>query len=398
MITEHRGSIVFCCEDGFRRALESYGVPKEEAYNFEISGCYESRAFGDESSTSVAYVNAVKPLMLVLYNGFDTVINEQLGEKTGALEEFSTFEKLKEAFLIQWKKLILDSLRISNEMYDPYLGTINPSVMYTATIEKSLEKGVDGYSKGVTYNNTHILNCGFASMVDSLMAVKYLVYDQKLITLSKLKNALEANWQGYEKIRAKALTCPHKYANNDPVSDEFAGKMAKFFADTVNSQRNGRGGVCKAIMHSARQYIEQGRLTGATPDGRLAGTELSKNASPSVGMDKSGVTALINSALMLDPASYRESFCVDVMLHPSAVSGEDGLSAMRALLYTYMKGGGMSMQFNVFDAEMLKDARQNPEKYKNLQVRVCGWNVLWNNLSAKEQDAYIQRAEVIGSV
>ena len=151
-------------------------------------------------------------------------------------------------------------------------------------------------------------------------------------------------------------------------------------------------------MHSARQYIEQGRLTGATPDGRLAGTELSKNASPSVGMDKSGVTALINSALMLDPPSYRESFCVDVMLHPSAVSGEDGLSAMRALLYTYMKGGGMSMQFNVFDAEMLKDARQNPEKYKNLQVRVCGWNVLWNNLSAKEQDAYIQRAEVIGSV
>jgi formate C-acetyltransferase len=83
------------------------------------------------------------------------------------------------------------------------------------------------------------------------------------------------------------------------------------------------------------------------------------------------------------------------MLHPSAVQGDDGLIAMRGVLYTYLKNDGMSIQFNVFDPNQLRDAQAHPEKYQNLQVRVCGWNVLWNNLSKKEQDAYILRAENI---
>ena len=110
-------------------------------------------------------------------------------------------------------------------------------------------------------------------------------------------------------------------------------------------------------------------------------------------MDRCGVTALIHSALKLAPTSYPESFCLDLMLHTSAVCGDEGLGVMRALLELYRQRGGMSLQFNVFNAEMLADAQANPEKYKNLQVRVCGWNVLWNNLSRAEQDAYILRAE-----
>ena len=131
------------------------------------------------------------------------------------------------------------------------------------------------------------------------------------------------------------------------------------------------------------------------PNGRYSGEELSKNASPCVGMDKNGVTALINSALAAKPYSYCESYCIDVMLHPSAVSGDEGMEIMKSLLFTYMKHGGMCMQFNIFDVNTLKDAQKHPEKYQNLQVRVCGWNVLWNNLSEKEQNAYITRAENI---
>ena len=112
-------------------------------------------------------------------------------------------------------------------------------------------------------------------------------------------------------------------------------------------------------------------------------------------MDRNGVTALINSVVKLNPTLYPESFCVDVMLHPSAVEGSDGLVAMKSLLDTYMEKNGMSMQINVFNSEILHDAQKNPDKYKNLQVRVCGWNVLWNNLSKAEQDAYILRAENI---
>lgn len=131
----------------------------------------------------------------------------------------------------------------------------------------------------------------------------------------------------------------------------------------------------------------------ATPDGRNDGEEMSKNASPSIGMDRNGATALISSALRLEPSLFMESFCVDVMLHPSAVQGDDGLVAMKGLLDVYYENDGQSMQFNVFNADMLRDAQVHPEKYQNLQVRVCGWNVLWNNLSRTEQDAYILRAE-----
>lgn len=91
-----------------------------------------------------------------------------------------------------------------------------------------------------------------------------------------------------------------------------------------------------------------------------------------------------------------ESHCIDVLLHPTSVVGHDGLQFMKALLLTYLKGGGQSIQFNIFDAKTLKDAQKNPDKYKNLQVRVCGWNVLWNNLSKYEQNAYIKRAESEG--
>ena len=105
---------------------------------------------------------------------------------------------------------------------------------------------------------------------------------------------------------------------------------------------------------------------------------------------------MINSALKAIPSLNSEAYVLDVMLHPSSVSGEDGLLAMYELVRSYMKRGGVSIQFNVFDAKMLRDAQKNPEKYKTLQVRISGWSVLWNNLSKTEQDAYIVRAEGLG--
>ena len=228
------------------------------------------------------------------------------------------------------------------------------------------------------------------------MTVKEFVYDKKEVSLAELKNALDNNWKGYETLHTKIRKSCHKYGNSDTTADVYSQAMAAYFAMKVNNRPNARGGVYKAIMHSAMQFIEQGKLTSATPDGRYDGDEISKNASPSVGMDKNGVTALINSALCVKPYIYPESFCLDIMLHPTAVEGDGGLGIMKALLFAYMNGGGMSIQFNVFSTDTLKDAQKNPQKYQNLQVRVCGWNVLWNNLSEKEQNSYIARAENIG--
>lgn len=394
MIRRGHSSLVFCCEPGMIRAVMSYGATYDEAREMDIRGCYETGVRAAEVSTATAYVNAAKPVEYVFSNGYDKILGETFGVQTGKLSNMEKFEDFYAAVLAQWSHLIELSIKVSTS-YDPYLGRINPSNMYSATIQTALEKGADAYQNGVKFNNSALLNCGFATLVDSVMAVKEFVYDKKEVTLEELKTALDSNWKGYEALHAKVLNSVHKYGCNDPETNVYAEALASYFAMKVNNRPNGRGGVYKAIMHSARMFIEEGKKTGATPDGRFAGTECSKNASPSVGMDKNGVTALIESAVALRPYTYPESFCLDIMLHPSAVSGDEGLGVMKALLFTYMQHGGMSIQFNVFNTDTLRDAQKHPENYKNLQVRVCGWNVLWNNMCTDEQNAYIKRSESI---
>lgn len=394
MIRRKNASIVFCCEPAMIKAVMAYGATYTEALHMDIRGCYETGVRANEVCSSSGYVNAAKAVEYVFTNGFDMRTHKQIGIKTGDISAIITFEDFYFAFLKQWEYLIQQSMRITNDA-ERFLAFVNPSSMYSATIETSLKNGKDGYGGGVKFNNNAMLNCAFASAVDSLMAVKQFVFDETQISLSALAEALQNNWQGYERLRLKIQKSPHKYGNNDPLADTYAAAMASYFAGKVNNVPNGRGGVYKAILHSARQFVDQGIKTIASADGRLAGQELSKNASPGVGMDKSGVTALIASAVKLIPAQYHESFCVDVMLHPSSVEGDAGLTVLKGVLMTYLKNGGQSIQFNIFHTDTLRDAQANPEKYQNLQVRVCGWNTLWNNMSKSEQDAYILRAENI---
>ena len=394
MVRSGISSIVFCCEPGMQKAMMSYGASYEEAVNGEISGCYETRVRFDESSTATGYVNVLKAMSLTIHDGVDTITGETVGLKTGPVSQFLTFDDFYYSYLKQVEYLIEQTIWAANA-FEPYLQDVNPSNVFSATSERCLKRGVDGYAKGMKFNNSAILCCGFGSAVDSLMAVKELVYDKKLVSFEELRHILLNNWEGEERLRLKALQLHHKYGNGDPEADRYAAAVAAWFSNHVNGIPNSRGGVYKAIMHSAMQFVWQGEKTEATPDGRKTGDEISKNASPVVGMDKNGVTALVRSASALKPYTFPESFCVDVMMHPSAVQGEDGLVAMRGVLYTYLKNDGMSIQFNVFHPDQLRDAQAHPEKYQNLQVRVCGWNVLWNNLSRKEQDAYILRAENI---
>lgn len=392
MVKRGHNSLVFCCEPGMIKAVMNYGATYKEALNMDIRGCYETGVRANEVSTGTGYINSAKSVLYVFSNGYDEILQKQFGVKTGKIKNFKNFEDFYSAVLKQWGNLIEMTIAVANE-YEKYLSCINPSNMYSATIEGAFEKGVDAYQKGVKFNNSAILNCGFASLVNSVMAVKEFVYDKKEISLEEMKKALDNNWTGYEALQTKIFKSPHKYGNNDKETDIYTEAMSTFFTSNVNNRPNARGGVFKAIMHSAMQFVWQGEKTSATPDGRKAGEELSKNASPAVGTDKNGITALINSALKTKPELYSESHCLDILLHPTAVEGEEGSRIMKSLLFTYMRNYGQSIQFNVFNNDMLKDAQKNPEKYKNLQVRVCGWNVLWNNLSKKEQNAYIKRTE-----
>ncbi len=392
IVRASEGAIVFCCEPGLMRAVMSYGATLEEARDMDLRGCYETGVRANEVSTADAYINPLKAVLYVLSNGYDSTSDEIVGIQTGSLDTFVTFEDFYQATLAQLESLIERVIAMDNRI-QVHLEEVNPSSLYSATVEHSLEKAYDAYAGGLKYNNTAVLCCGFGSFVDALMAVKEFVYDTHTITLEELANALRHNWSGYETLRAQIRASRRKYGNGDPEVDCYAQALSHWFAMKVDHRPNARGGVYKACMHSAMQFIWQGEKTGATPDGRMDGEEISKNASPAAGMDRGGVTVLIRSALSLSPYIWTESFCTDIVLHPSAVSGEHGLAAMRALIMAYLEGGGMSIQFNVFQTEMLRDAQKHPENYRNLQVRVCGWNVLWNNLSPTDQEAYIRRAE-----
>lgn len=392
MVRRKNASLVFCCEPGMIKAVMGYGATYEEAYDFDIRGCYETGVRAGEVCSTSGYINAAKAVEYVFSNGYDATLDKQIGVKTGTLAELETFEDFYFAFLKQWGNLVDIAMRITNDA-EKFLAFVNPSNMYSATIEAVLKRGKDGYGGGIKFSNNGMLNCAFASAVDSVLAVKEFVYDKGEVSLTELSEILKKNWEGAELLRAKVRKSPHKYGNNDPVADTYAAAMAHFFANKVNNVPNEKGGVYKAQTHSARAFIKHGKATGALPDGRRAGEELSKNADPVIGMDKKGVTALLSSALKLRPADFHESFCVDVMLHPSTVAGEEGYAVFKSILMTYLKGDGQSIQFNIFNVDTLRDAQKNPEKYRNLQVRVCGWNTLWNNMVKEEQDAYILRAE-----
>ncbi len=391
-ICQNKGSFVFSCEPGMIKAIMSYGASYDEAYDFDIRGCYETGVRANEVSTAVGYINALKAVEYVFNEGYDKRIGKQVGVKTKKISNSTSFEEFYNAFIEQWSYLIEGSISLANA-FEKYLRYVNPSSLYSATIEYSLKQGKDAYQNGVKFNNSAMLNCGFASAVDAIMAVYELIFEKRITTFEELKAALDDNWEGYEKLLLNAKRCVHKYGNGDALADRYAESLARYYAMKVGNRPNWRGGVYKPIMHSAMQFVWQGEKTLATPDGRKAGEETSKNASPSIGADREGVTALLSSALKLNPSLYTESFCLDIMLHPTAVAGDDGLLAIKNLLDVYLNNGGMSLQFNVFNADTLRDAQLHPEKYENLQVRVCGWNTLWNNLPKVQQDAYIKQAE-----
>ena len=395
MIRRGRNSMVFLCEPSIRRAMMGYGATEEEARTCDITGCYEFVPRARGNCTIVAYLNMLKPLELVLYDGLDPHTRTECGCRTGGLETIRTFDDFYSSYLKQLGHIIECAIRCANE-FEQFLSTINPTSVYSATIENSLTTARDAFHDGSVYNISSILTAGFGTAVDALMAIKEQVYEKRTLSLEQLKEVLRANWQGHEKLRLKMLYGKNKYGNGIDGVDLYAEALARYLGNKINLRPNGRCGFYLASMHTPpRYYLTHGQKTGATPDGRMAGDEISKNISPTMGMDVNGVTALVKSATRLDSALHPADFPLDVMLHPATVQGDDGLAAMRTLLHTYMEQHGIAIQFNIFDAETLLDAQARPDKYQGLQVRVCGWNVHFTDLSRKEQDMFIRRAQSI---
>ena len=350
------------------------GYTPEEARNAIIKGCYEYCA-----------PNAVETAPII----FNTpnILLKLLKENKDAF----SFEELFNACLSGFRKIIDSSIKVAND-FEKYLDYVNPAPLFSGVSATALEQGGDGYGKCASYNNSNIWFSGPVTAADSFIMIKKYVFDRKEITLPQLLSILEKNWEGAELLQKKILHDPDHFGNNRP-SDVIAAEFIESLAKYINTRPNSRGGIYTTALHSADWFIKFGRRTGATPDGRKSGEELTKNITPRQGGNFTGAPALLSSVLKLDTSEFAAGCPVDIMLHPSMTAGEAGLLAMRALLMTYIKRGGHAIHFNIFSSKLLKDAQLHPERYTDLQVRICGWNVLWNNLSEKEQNAYMAQAE-----
>ena len=389
MIRRGHNSIVLVCDATIREALEKNGATKEEARLCVVQGCYEYGVDGTVC-TYQQYFNLLKPLELALNGGCDMFSGEFAGIKSPEVTEETTYEELFEEYKKQLMMIADDIIEILNT-YEDYLDYISPQPLLSATVKKSLDTITDCFASG----DTGMMYGYLADAADSLAMIKKYVYDKKLITLPELRDILKNNFEGHEALRLKLLNDKDKYGNNREFADSIALEIANFAVNYVNGRPNSkkRGGIWIPGFHVARQSYDQGYKTAASANGRLKGEELAKNISPSMGQNREGATAAILSATKLDATSFANDAALDLGLLPSAVKGDDGLEAMYGLVQTFMKRKGHAIHINVFDADTLRKAQAEPEKYKDLQIRVCGWNVLWNNINKVEQDWFIRQAE-----
>ena len=374
-------------------ALTRVGIDYSDALDYVPIGCYEPAVWGVEiGCTGNGHVTLPKAVELVFTGGYDHASGTLCGVKT---EIPTTYEEFLKALEVQITYLTERAISYVTAI-ERYYDRINPDPILSMQYDESVRRGVDVYEGGAKYNSSSMYFYSIASFVDSVCAVKKFVFDEKRFTFSELGEILKSNWTKNPRLRAEALRISEKYGNSNPTADEITVWVSQLCAKLTNNKPNSRGGVFKAALFSINHCYPEGKNVMATPDGRLAGDPISKNLCASTAQDKNGITALINSVTKIDHAAFPTGTVLDVVIHPSAVSGEDGLDAFLGILKTYIARGGYALHGNVFDAASLRRAQREPEKYRNLQVRVCGWNSYFLNLSPEEQDAFIRQAENAG--
>lgn len=385
-----QSSFVFCNDAVAIRSLMRVGIEEKDARDYTPIGCYEPAVWGKEiGCTGNAGVNLAKAIEFVFSGGVDIASGKRLSIPSANLD---TFEEFYTAVKEQISFMTNKCLEFVREVEKHY-GEIGPDPFLSSMYDDCVLQGVDAMEGGATYNNSSICFHAIASLVDCLTAVKKFVYDEKRVSLEELFEILKTDWAGQERLRLLAKKIPEKYGNENETADLFTKDLASYCAALVNNQPNSRGGVFKASLFSIDRCFYYGKRTMATPDGRKAGDPLSKNLCTTLTMDKNGVLAFLNSVTEFDHADYPNGSVADIVLHPSAVKGEDGLEAFYGILKTYFAKGGFALHGNVFTTDDLYAAQENPDAYSTLQVRVCGWNAYFVSLSKEEQDAFIRQAE-----
>ena len=363
----------------------------EDARNGGASGCVETGAFGKECYILTGYFNLVKVLETALNNGLDPRTGQKIGLETGDPTKFGSFDEVFDAFKRQLNYFVdlkIKGNNIIERLYAEHL----PVPFLSLLIDDCIAKGKDYNDGGARYNTSYIQGVGLGTITDSLTAISYQVFDKKQITMRELLKALKADFNGYETLRQILLNKTPKYGNDDDYADNVMKAVFEAYYEAIEGRPSTKGGNYRINLLPTTVHVYFGRVTGATADGRKALEPLSEGVSPVQGADRKGPTAVIKSVSKIDHARTGGTL-LNQKFAPELLANEEGLDKLAHLIRTYFKLDGHHIQFNVVDAETLRDAQKHPEKYGDLLVRVAGYSDYFVNLSVELQNEIIKRTE-----
>ncbi len=375
--------------------LLSRGLTREDARDYGIIGCVEPQVGGKtEGWHDAAFFNMAKVLELALNDGFCPQCKMQLGPKTGDLTSFNSFDDVMEAYKQQMEYFV-KLLIISDNAVDIAHGERAPLPFLSSLVADCLVKGKSLQEGGAHYNFTGPQGVGVANVGDSLAAIKKLVFEEKAVSLTELKEVLATDFEGAEDVRQMLLNRAPKFGNDNEYADELAREGALIYCDQVEKYHNPRGGQFQPGLYPVSANVPLGTMVGATPDGRKAGTPLADGVSPVSGRDNLGPTAAVKSVAKLDHQIASNGTLLNQKFHPNALKDEQGLRNLKAVTETLFTGGGLHVQYNVVSRETLLDAQKHPENYRGLVVRVAGYSAFFTALDPALQNDIIARTEQV---
>ena len=366
------------------------GVPLSDAWDWSPGGCVEPNLGGKmhQSYTAFADINLATCVELALTNGVCRKSGKFIGVETGDPLKFKTYEEFEEAVQKQFKYINRAVIMGNHILDDITLERVCP--VLSISFKEAIEQAKDYSAGGGKYTNgSGITMVGTADIINSLAAIRYLVYEEKSVGMEKLLEALDADFEGYEDVQKLCDEAP-KYGNDDSRVDDIAASIFTFVCDDIESYSNKFGRMTAGILPVSGN-TPFGLEIGALPSGRKAWTPLADGISPSGGTDTHGPTAVLKSVSHMPHSHFSAGTLLNMKLDPEMFSSDFGVAQMMALLKSICTLDIYHTQFNVVDQEKLIDAQKNPDEYRGLLVRVAGYTAYFTELGKEVQDEIIAR-------
>lgn len=380
------------------------GIKPEDAHNYSAIGCVEVAVPGKWGyrCTGMSFLNFGKVLMTALNNGVEPLSGRRIHPGVG--KSFCEMESFDEVFA-SWSQTVRYFTRaavIMDTCADYALEMETPDVLASALVDDCIERGLSIKEGGAVYDYISGLQVGIANLGNSLAAIKKLVFDEGVLTKEQLWQALMNNFEGLEgeKIRQTLLRKAPKFGNDDDEVDQILVAAYNECIDELSKYKNTRcgrgpiGGRYYAGTSSISANVPQGSAVGATPDGRKAREPLAEGCSPAHGTDVNGPTAVYKSMGKLPNHRITGGVLLNQKLSPSSLAKPEGVAKLMYLMRTFFNDlHGFHVQYNIVSRETLLAAQKNPEKYRDLIVRVAGYSAFFNVLSPDTQNDIIARTE-----